>query len=154
MLLMDAIKKAESDKLVKKLSKDHFLCSAFAFIRDGIVKEWTLHFFSPKEKKMVDCLVSDTVTIGEETPAIKDMQELNTKKIKISSEKALKIVKREFDKKTITSMISLRKKKKITWTVNMITQDMMATSFDIDAMTGKIIERKEESLIREEKGGS
>ena len=155
MLLMDAIRKAENDKLVKKLSRDHFLCSAFAFIKDADVKEWTLHFFSPERKTMVDCFVSDTVTIGEETPAIKDMQELDTCRIKISSERALEIVKKKFDKKAVSSMISLHKKEKIIWTVSMITQDMMVTSFDMDALTGKIIEKKEESLIRsQEKIGS
>jgi uncharacterized membrane protein YkoI len=114
------------------------------------VKEWTLHFYSPETKKIVDCFVADTVNIGEETPAIKEMQELDTSKIKISSKTALKTVNEEFDKKTISSMISLHKNEKIIWTVSMITQDMMATSFDIDAITGKIIEKREGSLLRKE----
>ena len=148
MLLIDAIRKAENDKLVKKLSKDHFLCSAFAFVRDGDVKEWILHFFSPERKKMVDCFVGNSIIIGEETPAIKDMQELDTGKIKVSSERALKIVEKNFEKKIVSSMMSLHGKENIIWTVSMITQDMMITSFDIDAVTGEIIDKKEESLIR------
>jgi uncharacterized membrane protein YkoI len=148
MLLADAVRKAENDKLVKKLSKDHFLCSAFAFIKDDDIKEWILHYFSPENKKMVDCFVSNTVTIGDETPAIKDMKELNPGKIKITYKKAVTIIKKNFEKKIVSSMISLHQKEKIIWTVSMITQDMMITSFDLDAITGEIIEKKEESLIR------
>jgi len=150
MLLSDAIRKAEKDESIKKLSKDHFLCSAFAFVKNGDVKEWILHFFSPKRKKMVDCFVSDSVNIGEETPAIKDMQELDPKKVKVSSAQVLEIVKKRFDKKAVSSMISLHKKRKTIWTINMITQDMMVTKFDIDALNGEIINEEKKALIIEQ----
>ena len=154
MLLIDAIRKAEKDRAVKELSKTHFLCSAFAFIKDDGVKEWVLHYFSPESKKMTDCVVGSSVNIGDETPAIKEMEKLDAKKVKVSSDKAIKTAGKDFDKKKISSMVSLHKKDKIVWTVSMITQDMMITSFDVDAMTGKITGRKEESLLRGGKMGS
>ncbi len=148
MLLIDAIRKAEKDRLVRKLSKNHFLCSAFAFIKDDSVNEWVLHYFSPESKKMVDCIVGSAVNIGDETPAIKEMEKLDAKKVKVSSDRAIKIAGKGFEKKTVSSMISLHKKDKVVWTVSMITQDMIITSFDIDALTGKITDKKEESLLR------
>jgi uncharacterized membrane protein YkoI len=48
----------------------------------------------------------------------------------------------------------LNKNDKIVWTVSIITQDMMITSFDIDAITGKITDKKEDSLLRGNKMGS
>ena len=148
MLLKDAVAKAKKDKMVKELSRDHILCSAFAFAKNDSVDEWTLHYYSPKTKQMVDCFVGKSVTIGDETPAIKEMEELDVSSVKVSSDRAFKIAKKNFQKKEISSMLSLHKKKRITWSVSIITQDMMITRFDIDAISGKIIDKQEESLLR------
>ena len=152
MLLTDAIKKAEEDEYVKKLvSEGYFLCSGFTSLKQGKISEWILHFYSPKNKKVVDCFVGEpdlSVVLGEETPAIKEMQKLDIKSIKISSEKALDIAKQEFKKTASSTLITLHTKEKTLWTVNMITLDMNVHSFDIDSVSGKILDKKTVSLIK------
>lgn len=145
----EAIEKAMKSEDVRKL-KSYFLCSCFACIKSAkdSISEWTLMFYNPDTNKIVDCFVNDRfVTIGEETPPLKEVEEADFGHAVINAGRALDIVSKKFSKSTINVLITLHRKPPV-WTINMITPDMMATTFDIDAKTGKIIKESATSLIR------
>ncbi len=150
MQVMEAIRKAEKNEDVKKLH-GYFLCSCFACIksRDDEIKEWTLLFYNPEKKAVVDCFVNDTfVTVGEETPPISEVERPDFSEVKTTAEEALESAGKNFSKATINTLITLHKRGSAIWTVNFITADMTATTFDVDAKTGKITRKETTSLIR------
>lgn len=147
--LTEAIQRAKANEDVKKL-KDYFLCSCFACIKTSSdkINEWTLLFYNQKKNLVLDVFVNDKfVTIGEETPPLKEVEKPDFDAVKITVEEALAAVK-DFKKSTINVLITLHQKGVMVWTLSMITPDMMATTFDIDAKTGKIIREESTSLVR------
>lgn len=154
MKFEDAVKRASANESVQKL-KSFFLGSGFASLTDETdVKEWTLLFYNPAKKTVVDCFVNDRfVTVGEETPAVSEIEELDTKPVKADVREALKTAKEKFGKKTINILISLHKKEiesrlYTVWTIGMIAPDISVTSFDIDAESGLVLKEETTSLIR------
>lgn len=148
MEVNEAIEKASNNEDVKKL-QNYFLCSCFACVKDknDKITEWTLLFYNPDKNVVVDCFVnSKFVTIGEETPPLTEIEKPDFDEAKVNVGDAISAVK-NFKKNTINVLITLHKSPLI-WTINMITPDMMATTFDIDAKTGKILREEETSLIR------
>lgn len=153
--MLEIIEKTMKDPKIQKLVKeDFFLGSVFGSIQDkeldkGLVNEWILHFFNPKTQTVVDCFFTDSVVIGKETPAIKEMKELNTKDLKITFEQAFETVKNDFKLRPTNVLISLHNdNSKLVWTINMITPDLMATRYDIDASNGEILAKKKTCLMR------
>lgn len=145
----EAIEKAMTNEDVKKL-KSYFLCSCFACIK-GVkdsINEWTLMFYNPHTNKIVDCFVNDRfVTVGEETLPLKEVEEADFGHVAIRAGKALDAVSKKFSKSTINVLITLHRKPPV-WTINMITPDMTATTFDIDAKSGRITREETTSLVR------
>ncbi len=149
MQVTEAIKKAENNEDVKKLH-GYFLCSCFACIKskDEKIKEWTLLFYNPEKNVVLDCFVNDKfVTIGEETPPMSNVERPDFSETKVTVDEAMESVKKKFSKTTINILITLHMKGALVWTINMITSDIMATTFDIDAKTGKITREETTSLI-------
>ena len=149
MQVKDAIERAEKSDEVKKLH-GYFLCSCFASIKDKDekVKEWTLLFYNHEKKVVLDCFVNEKfVTIGEETPPISDVERPDLSGLKITVDEALEKVVKNFSKSIINILITLHSKKSLVWTINLITKDMMATTFDIDANSGEIVREETTSLI-------
>lgn len=152
MRLEDAARRVEDNEQVKRLG-NFFLGSVFASLTEvSDVKEWTMLYYNPATRNVVDCMVNEKyVTVGEETPAINEMEKIDVTDAKISIDKAFKII--NFAKKPVNILISLHKKeinkaKRTVWTIGMITQDMSVTSYDVDAITGKILKEETTSLIR------
>ncbi len=149
MEVKEAIERAKNSKDVKKL-KNYFICSCFACINDSKkeITEWTLLFYNPEKKVVLDCFVNDKfVTLGEETPPMSEIKKPSLDGLKVTAEDALGTVLKNFKKSTINVLITLHKNP-LVWTINMITKDMMATTFDVDASTGKVLREEETSLIR------
>ncbi|HIG97653.1 MAG TPA: PepSY domain-containing protein [Candidatus Aenigmarchaeota archaeon] len=150
MELEQAIERARNNEDVKKLT-DYFLCSCHACITDikKDIAEWTLFFYNPKKKLMIDCFVNDKfVTVGEETPPISAIEKPDFNELKINVNDALQTARKNFKKNTASIIITLHQKDNFLWTISIIAPDMTATIFDIDAKTGEIIKEKETSLIR------
>ena len=154
MNLLDAVEKAEHNENVRKLG-GYFLGSIFASIVESEeLKEWTILYYNPQSKTVIDCFVSDKfVTVGEETPAIKEMEELDLKNVKVGIETVLKTMEKRFKKKALNTLISLHKKHfeketKTVWTVAFVTPDMSAVSFDIDAASGNVLNEVTTHLLR------
>ena len=150
MQVTEAIRKAQDNEDVKKLH-GYFLCSCFACIksRDDKINEWTLLFYNPEKNVVLDCFVNDKfVTIGDETPPMSGVEKPDFSEARITVEEAMESVSKKFSKTTINILITLHRKGSLIWTINMITSDMMATTFDIDAKTGKILREDTTSLIR------
>lgn len=154
MKLEDAVKRAGANEGVQRL-KTSFLGSIFASLADSDdVKEWTLLYYNPRNRSVVDCFVSEKfVTVGEETPAINEIQELDTKSIKVDVKNALKTAREKMPKKTVNILISLHVKDvdgkpRTVWTIGMVTPDISVTTFDIDADSGAVLKEETTSLIR------
>lgn len=150
MNVLDAIERAKNNSDIKKL-KDFFLGSAFTCVKDGEeINQWTILFYNPKTKRVTDCFVNDRfVTPSEETKAIDEIKELNTKNIKVPVEKALEIAKKDITKTIINILISLHKKDVVMWSIGLVSSDMTATSVDINAETGEVIKKEETKLIKQ-----
>ncbi len=146
MELSEAIKKAENEG-VKQLD-GYYLGSCFACIKDskGPVTEWTLLFF--KGDKAIDCFVNEKfVRVSDDTRPIKDVKKM-TFDATVTAESALKTANEKFGKSTINILITLHQKDVLVWTITMIDVTLTATSYDIDAKTGKIVNEESTSLIR------
>ena len=147
-----AIEKANASELVNKLQKSgYFLCSCFACIkqsRDGI-NQWTLLYFNPEENKVLDCFVNDKfVTMGDETPPIAEIEKPDFTGLKVPVQDAISTAMKDYRKSTLNILITLHQKGRLTWTINLIASDMVATTVDIDAKTGEVTRQEETSLIR------
>ena len=157
MKIEEAIYKSSHNENVQRL-KGYFLCSGFTTLTETKkdITEWTLLFYSQKSKTVIDCFVNEKfVTVGESTPAMKDMEEVDAKKLCVDIDDALESVEKKFAGKSINTLISLHmkefgKKQKLVWTIAMITQGLSATSYDVDAVTGEILGEETTSLIRRE----
>lgn len=158
MELSEALDRAEKNENVQRL-KDFFLGSGFASIntdkqKDEGIKEWTLLYYNPAKKSVVDCFVNEKfVTVGEETPAINEVQELDVSKVKTTLQAALKTTSNSLKKKPLNILISLHmkdinNKHCAVWTIGFVTADMSVTSYDIDASNGKIAREETTRLLR------
>ncbi len=149
MELETAIGKAMSDMKVMSLD-NYFLASIFSITEEGKdITDWTLLFYNPETKKTRDCFVNDSfVTLGDEMPAQKDMKELNAANMKIGVVEAMDTALKNFNKKIINILISLHTAQQLVWTITLVAADITATSFDIDAETGKVLKEETVSLMK------
>jgi len=148
-----AVSKARSDPGVVSLD-GYFLASAFSITEVGRpVDEWTLLFYNPGNKKTVDCIVAQDVSVGQELPAQKELSELRPDAVKFFLEDAMEAVNSRYSKKTINILISLHSGNKgdPVWTITMVGSDITATSFDIDAISGSVIREETINLMHREK---
>ncbi|MCX6815859.1 MAG: hypothetical protein NT120_03335 [Candidatus Aenigmarchaeota archaeon] len=154
MKLNEAIQRAEENENVQRLD-GYFLSSTFVCIAEKEnITNWTLLYYNPYTNTVVDCFVNEAlVTVGEETPALNEQEELRIKDVKIAASKALADARKKFKKSAVNVLISLHRKqfaekKCLVWTIAFITQDMKATSFDIDAATGTMLKEETISLVK------
>jgi uncharacterized membrane protein YkoI len=147
MKILDAIERAQKSGEFSKL-KDFFLASAFACITENEdIKNWTLLFYNKKRNVAVDCFVNDKfVTFDAEMPAMDDYKELKFDKI-IPVEKAINIAKEKVNIKIVNILITLVMKESVLWKISVITIDIAATSFEIDASNGEILKEDRTSLL-------
>ena len=145
-----AIERANANEEIKKLS-GYFLCSCFACIKQSKeeIKQWTLLYYNPDSRKVLDCFVNDKfVTLGDETPPLAEIEKPDFEELKVTVEDALEKAAKDYRKSTLNVLITLHQKQRLVWTINLISGDMMATTVDVDAKTGEITRREETSLIR------
>jgi len=149
MNVLDAIEMAENNSDIKTL-KDFFLGSAFACIKDKEdITKWTILFYNPKTKNVIDCFVNEKSVIpGEETVAMNVIEKLEKEKVKVSFSQALETAKEGLKKNIVNILITLHTKGVPLWSIAIVSSDMTALAVDIDAETGKVIKREEKELIR------
>ena len=87
------------------------------------------------------------VTIGEETPPLAEIEKPDFNGLNVQAEDALATARENFTKSTINVLITLHQNP-LKWTINFISSDMMATTVDVDAKSGRITRQEETSLIR------
>ncbi len=148
MEVKDAINKAAADFKVMSLD-GYFLVSVFSITEEGKeITEWTLLFYNAKTGKVRDCFVNDRfVTLGEEQPVQREMEELHTEGMKVSVEEAMHAAMKGFNGKILNILISLHTDGRLLWNITLVATDITATSFEIDAKTGKIIKQQTTSLM-------
>ena len=145
----EAIEKAMKDGNVKKIIDDgFFLASAFSSLKKGKITEWILLFFNSKTKKTIDCYVTQNINLDEEMPAMKELTELNTEKIKISAEKAVETAKSKFSGSAISTLITITTKERVVISITFISAALQATIYDIDAENGEILREESANLAR------
>lgn len=157
MEFSEALEIAESNDSVRKL-KGFFLGSGFASINTGKtneeIAEWTLLYYNPGKKTVIDCCVSEKMlTVGEEMPALKEMEELDIGKVRMAFHEAMDVAAARIKKKALNILISLHMKdaggkKYAVWTIAFVTQDMSVTSVDIDSSSKKILKEETTRLIK------
>ena len=155
MNLLDAAEKAEKNENIRKL-KGYFLGSSFASLLADKkeIAEWTFLYYNPTSNTIVDCVVNEKfITVGEQTQALKEMKEIHPIDMVFDIENVLENLRENFKKIPISTLISLHMKEfsgknKLVWTIAFVAQDLSATSFDVDAITGKILREETTSLTR------
>ena len=155
MELTDAVEKAGVNDSVRRL-KGYFLGSSFTSLPDAQaeVKEWTLLYYNPDKNTVVDCFVSEKfVTVGEETPALSKVTEVDTDGVEIDVEHALAKSAATVKVKPINVLVSLHNKEienktRLIWTIGLVLPDFSLKSLDIDAKSGKTLREETTQLIR------
>ena len=145
MELSEALEKVEKQK------KDgYFLVSAVAIISGkDEASRWALVYQNAEAKNMLDYYVTEEgIQKGEVTKAEEEFKELKIEKVKISASQAVAKSKKEISKTPISIVVSLTNNKKLMWKISIISQDLMASIVEIDAVDGTIIKKSETSIGR------
>ena len=140
MEIFEAIKKTE-----KRIKQGYFLVSAIAIASaDNKISKWTLIYQDTKTKNTMDTYVNEGgIEFGKESANEENFHELKISQIKISSKEAISKARKEIDKIAISVIASLISKEKPVWKISIISQDLMATSVEINAVNGKILKKSE-----------
>ena len=146
-MIFKTIERFRNSENFKTLEKDYFLVSLFSSFGEGdSIEEWTLLFYNPKTKKILDFHVGDEIIRDNETNAIKEYKELPIDDVQIDSEKVLKNMK--FEKKPSSVLMTLHMKDVPCWTINMIYPTMKVKTYVINAINSELIEEKDTSLLQ------
>ena len=147
--LKQKLKELESSKQYidfQKENPDIFLSSAF-FITDDIkTQPWELNYYSPLKHKHIlfkDKVEEQEVFQKEEHK----LEELDLDEVKISLEDAWKTTETEVKPHSLAkAIIVLQVQEKLMWNITYITNELKFINLKIDAKTGEIIKKIENSL--------
>ncbi len=146
MHVLEAIRMSE-EKMQGR--KDFFLCSCFVSSKDFSVRGWTVIFYNPKTKNVVECECSESgVEVSEESRSMKEPRPLVKSEIIKDDSYALGKASSDFSGKPVNVLVSLQTKDRTMWTVSVVTQDLSATIYDIDAKTGEVLRKEKTGLVR------
>ncbi len=157
MILKEAIEKAEKSKDLKVLKKEGFFpvsCVGISKYPD-LPKDWIISYYNPDEahhESITTCAINEEgITIGETSEPIKKPEnKLDFNQVKLWEKEAYEIAHTEYKKengKASQLIITLQQAKNAFWAINFITLDLNVTSIKINAIDGKIIEKKKASLM-------
>ena len=145
MELSEALKRMETEN-----TENYSLVSAVAIISGkDEASRWALVYQNPETKNILDFYVTEEETKrGEETKAKEEFKELKIEKVKVSASQAVAKAKKEINKTSISIVVSLTNNNKLIWKVSIISQDLMASTIEIDAVTDEIMKKSETSIGR------
>ena len=114
MNFLEALERAQNDKEVKNL-KNYLLGSLFASLKptQKSISEWTLHFYNPETKNIRNCIVNDSITLGNDEPAVSKIKELDMKNAKTQPEELVEKIKTKYKEDPIQILITLHQKEKL-----------------------------------------
>jgi hypothetical protein len=143
---------SEEFKEFKKENPECFLSSVFL---DG--KTWQFNF--SYDKKLITFYIQDSLIHTEESELYdsgQEIKELRLNDIKISLEKAEKLMEKIREKEKITDTINkkiiiLQQKDYPYWNITYITSSLNVFNVKINAVSGKIIEQKFENILKFQK---
>ena len=142
---------AEALKRMKKEEKDDYILVSSVAIVSGKdeVSRWALVYQNPETRNILDFYVTEEgIQKGEATKGEDEFKELEIEKVKISATRATDKAKKEISKTPISIVVSLTNNKKLIWKASIISQDLMASTVEIDAVTGDILKKSETSIGR------
>jgi len=142
---------SEALKRMKKEEKDDYILVSAVAIVSGKdeVSRWALVYQNPETRNILDFYVTEEgIQKGEATKGEDEFKELEIEKVKISATRATDKAKKEISKTPISIVVSLTNNKKLIWKVSIISQDLMASTVEIDAVTGDILKKSETSIGR------
>lgn len=153
-------KSAEKEEIKNILDKNGYLCSIFSFIKpsQNKIEKWELGYYLPNENKILPVEAKKNISIGKkDKPLKKKTHRIFQEKIKISPEKILeeakKVEKEEYNKKIQKILIALiGEDEKQVWKVSFVTSSFSIISIKINSENGKVIDKKEKSLMRKNIG--
>jgi uncharacterized membrane protein YkoI len=141
---------SEALKKMEKKEKKGFLVSAVAIVSGKEdLSRWTLIYQNAETKAILDIHVGEEgVEYGKESSSEEEFKELPVSKIKISSKTAIDKARKEINKIPMSIVVSLINNQSLVWKVSIISQDLTASTVEIDAASGKIIKKSETSIGR------
>jgi hypothetical protein len=147
MELKEIKKTIGEDKTIRKISKNAYLISLFSII-DSIDQEirWTAHFLNTKEKKLISYRFYEKEL--EEEDFNETFNELKLDSVKVEAKKAIEKAKSNFNRTIVKILITLSRNKHTLWTISLISPDLTACKFEIDAKTNDIRSMEEMTLFK------
>ena len=154
MKIQKIIKNLKQVEDIKKIIKNGgFLISALSIINpENKTDEWNIGFYDPNTKKITEIHVNkNNVKIEKPDNPIREISEgPDENKIKISSEKALEIANKDFEKyktKAKKIIISFQLKEKEIWNITFISNFGTLINVEIDAENGNVLNSEKKSLF-------
>ena len=146
----DKLKKSKEFLKFKKENKNTFLASCFTMMENKEGK-WQFDFYLPNKNKMTSFNVNDKIEVQEEEGIFqkvkKEIKKLDLKKVKINLDEALKIINKKHKENFTKKIIVLQNLERIVWNITLLDNNMKILNIRIDAVNGKILKDKEESLL-------
>lgn len=151
------LKKVLEDEKVKGLLEDnYFLSSCFCMPKVAMnksidAKEWTIHFYNPKTKKVVGVVANEEIRMEEPEDADSEMNELKIKDVIDPITTANELIK---SAGPVSSMImilhkkQINKKDRIVWTFVFVQSTLNMIAIDVDARTGKKLNTEKTSIAQ------
>ena len=140
------LQETEQYKVFQKDNPDIFLSSCF-FITDKIENQnWELNFYSPLKHKHI--LFKETVEEQEVFQKEEHkLEELDLDEVKITLEDAWKTTETEVKPHSLAkAIVVLQVQEKVIWNITYITNELKFINLRIDAKTGEVIKKTENSL--------
>lgn len=164
--MLDLIKNLESSEEFKKWKNKHkkaFFSSAFIILDENKKGDWQFDYYDPKSKKIYSFLICEKLQIQESDKIFKKketkIKEFKLENLKINFDKALKIIdnikKENFPDETVNKTIAiLQHLKKPLWNITLLTTSFNLINIKISSKTGKVLSKKEESVLKFRSGQS
>ena len=129
-------------------NKKAYLTHGFIMISDDVREEWQIGFYNPEHKKITTFTVNDKIYENPEADVFSDKKtvlKLDSKKVKVNTEKALetaeKVHKKKYSAYTTMKKIVIVQNLEIghVWNITYITGSFKTLNFKIDSSTGKVL---------------
>ncbi len=165
MDILDAIKRLEDSKEFKgwkSKNEGFYLAHVFKMMDEANKDAWQIGYYNPGKDRMVNFICSHEILITPETEVFKEpgksINQLDTSKVKVDSEQALKIMQDCLDKnysnvdimKNFFILQNLPQSGTV-YNITVLTRSFKTVNIKIDAETGDIKSHKEVSLIEQQK---
>jgi len=145
------LKKSKEFLNWKNKNKNSYLSSCFTILEES-KNDWQFDFYLPSLDKITSFTVNDKIKIQEEEAIFSKektkINKLNLDEVKISFDQVLEIINKKYKKKFTKKIIILQNLDKLVWNISLLDNELNIINIRIDAVNGKIVSEKKESLLK------